>query len=584
METQRVERKLLAVLAADVAGYSRLVGIDEDGTLARLRSIRLELIDPAIAEHRGRIIKTTGDGILVEFPSVVDAVRCALAVQRSMAERNAEIAADRLIAFRIGIHLGDVVVDGADLLGDGVNIAARLEGIADPGGISLSEDVWRQVRDKLPETFVDLGEQMLKNIARPMRVYRIDLAGAAEAPHLTLALPDKPSIAVLPFTNMSDDRDQEYFADGISEDIITALARFPSLFVIARNSSFTYKARSVDVKQIGRELGVRYVLEGSVRKAGKHVRLTGQLVQADNGMHVWAERYDGDLSDIFALQDEMTASVVGAVVPSLQNAEIERARRKPAGSLDAYDLQLRALPKFYAQDRESNQQALQLVEQALTLDPNFVAALILAENCWSLMVNQGWLPAPQTQPEVMRYARRAVQIDKDNAEALATLARRTAGIERDYEEAVSLAERAVALNPNSAFAWRQSGYALVYCGRPEPALAYLQRAIRLSPRDPRAEDCWTGIALALIQLERDTEAAAAARKAVQANPNSASTWRAFAAALALTGQLDEARTAIRRLLAIDPTCTLTVMAVRQGYTDKAKARYFDGMRQAGLPA
>ena len=397
------------------------------------------------------------------------------------------------------------------------------------------------------------------------------------------ALPDKPSIAVLPFTNMSDDRDQEYFADGICEDIITALARFPSLFVIARNSSFTYKARTVDVKQIGRELGVRYVLEGSVRKAGKHLRLTGQLVQADNGMHVWAERYDGDLNDIFALQDEMTASVVGAVVPSLQNAEIERARRKPAGSLDAYDLHLRALPKFYAQDRESNRQALQLAEQALRLDPNFVAALILAENCWSLMANQGWLPAPQTQPEVMRYARRAVQIDKDNAEALATLARRTAGIERDYEEAVSLAERAVALNPNSAFAWRQSGYALVYCGRPEPALAFLQRAIRLSPRDPRAEDCWTGIALALIQLERDTEAAAAARKAVQANPNSASTWRAFAAALALTGHLDEARTAMRRLLAIDPTCSLTVMAVRQGYTDKAKARYFDGMRRAGLP-
>ncbi len=397
------------------------------------------------------------------------------------------------------------------------------------------------------------------------------------------ALPDKPSIAVLPFTNMSDDRDQEYFADGISEDIITALARFPSLFVIARNSSFTYKARTLDVKQIGRELGVRYVLEGSVRKAGKHVRITGQLVQADNGMHVWAERYDGDLSDIFALQDEMTASVVGAVVPSLQNAEIERARRKPAGSLDAYDLQLRALPKFYDQDRESNRQALQLVEQALTLDPKLLAAVLLAENCWSLNAAQGWLPAEVAHPEAMRYARRAVQIDKDDAEAVATLARRIAAIERDYQEATSLAERAASLNPNSAIAWRQGGYALVYCGRPEPALQYLQRALRLSPRDPRAEDCWAGITLALMQLARDEEAVATGRKAVQGNPNSASAWRAFAAALALAGQQDAARIAMQRMLAIDPTCTLQSMAARFGYTEEARARYFDGMRQAGLP-
>src|SRR5881296_1336950 len=288
----------------------RLVG-NYRGPSSQLRSIRLELIDPAIAVHRGRIIKTTGDGVLVEFPSVVDAVRCALAVQRSMAERNAEIAADRLIAFRIGIHLGDVVVDGADLLGDGVNIAARLEGIADPGGISLSEDVWRQVRDKLPEAFVDLGEQVLKNIARPMRVYRIDLAGAAEAPHLRLPLPDKPSIAVLPFQNMSGDPEQEYFTDGMVEDIITGLSRINWLFVIARNSSFTYKGRAVDIKQVGRELGVRYVLEGSVRKGGNRMRITAQLIDATSGAHVWADRYDRDPSDIFAVQDEMTASVAG---------------------------------------------------------------------------------------------------------------------------------------------------------------------------------------------------------------------------------------------------------------------------------
>jgi TolB-like protein len=396
-------------------------------------------------------------------------------------------------------------------------------------------------------------------------------------------IPDKPSIAVLPFANMSGDPEQEYFADGIAEDIITALARFPSLFVIARNSSFTYKGRSVEVKMIGRELGVRYVLEGSVRRVGNRVRITGQLVQAETGMHVWAERYDGDLSDIFALQDEMTTSVVGAVVPSLQTAEIERARRKPPGSLDVYDLYLRALPAFYTQTHEGNRQALRFIAQALALDANFVSAVILAENCWSLQAAQGWQPSREAHPEVMKYARRAVQIDKDNAEALATLARRVCGVERDYDEAISLTDRAVALNPNSAVAWRQTGYALVYCGHPERALEHLRRAIRLSPRDPRSEDGWTGITLALMQLERDKEAVAAGRTAVQGNPNSASAWRAFAAALALSGQLTEARAALQRLLVVDPACTLTTMAVRYGYTDKAKARYFEGMRKAGLP-
>jgi adenylate cyclase len=279
----------------------------------------------------------------------------------------------------------------------------------------------------------------------------------------------------------------------------------------------------------------------------------------------------------------MTASMVGAVVPSLQNAEIERARRKPPGSLDAYDLYLRALPAFYAFTQESNQQALKLAEQALALDPNFVAAVILAENCWSLQAAQGWVPAHEAHPEVMKYARRATQIDKDSAEALATLARRTAAIERNHEEAISLAEKAVALNLNSAIAWRQSGYTLVYCGEPEKALMHLQRAVRLSPRDPRAEDAWTGITLALIQLERDKDAVAAGRSAVHGNPNSASAWRAFAAALALAGQTDEARTALQRMLAIDLTCTATGMKARYGYTDKAAERYFGGMRKAGLP-
>src|SRR6266571_1281569 len=335
---QRVERRLSAVLSADVAGYSRLVGIDEEGTLAQLRSIRLELIDPAIAVHRGRIIKTTGDGILVEFSSVVDAVRCALAVQRSMAERNAEITADRLIALRIGIHLGDVVVDGADLLGDGVNIAARLEGIADPGGISLSEDVWRQV-------------------------------------------PDKPSIAVLAFQNMSGDPEQEYFTDGMVEDIITGLSRINWLFVIARNSSFAYKGKVIGLKQVGRELGVRYLMEGSVRKATDRVRITGQLIDTATGAHIWGERYDRRSDDIFALQDEITLSVVGAIEPSLRVAEIERVKRKRPDSLDAYDLVLQTQPDVYSGMPARVTRALPLLDKAIEFDPTYALAHAFAAMC-----------------------------------------------------------------------------------------------------------------------------------------------------------------------------------------------------------
>src|SRR6266566_1293989 len=310
-------RKLAAILAADVAGYSRLTGLDEEGTLKRLRRLRRELINPAVSLHRGRIVKTTGDGILIEFPSVVDAVRCALDVQRGMASRNEEIPADQRIEFRVGINVGDVVVEGDDLLGDGVNVAARLEGISDPGGICISDAAYQQVRDKLDMDFQDAGEQQLKNIARPVRAYRVRLDRSPAQAKPPLQLPDKPSIAVLPFQNMSGDPEQEYFADGIVEEIITALSRFRQLFVIARNSSFTYKGRAVDVKQVGRELGVRYVLEGSVRKSSNRVRITGQLVDATTGAHLWADRFDGGLEDIFDLQDQVTASVVGAIAPKI---------------------------------------------------------------------------------------------------------------------------------------------------------------------------------------------------------------------------------------------------------------------------
>jgi adenylate cyclase len=373
MVEQRVERRLTAIFAGDVAGYSRLMGADEEGTLSRLNAHRREFLEPKIAEHRGRIVKRTGDGILIEFASAVDAARCAVEIQHGMIERNAPEPQDKRIEFRIGIHVGDIIIEDGDMFGDGVNIAARLEGIAQPGGICISDDAYRQVRGKLDANFQDAGEQELKNIALPVRIYHLlPGGGAMETP--ALALPDKPSIAVLPFQNMSGDSEQEYFADGMVEDIITGLSRIKWLFVIARNSTFTYKGRAIDVKQVGRELGVRYVLEGSVRKAADRVRITGQLIDAATGAHVWAQRFDRRLEDIFALQDEITLNVVGAIEPSLRDAEIERAKRKRPDSLDAYDLVLRAIPHVYLAMPEEAAKALPLLERALVQDPSYAGA------------------------------------------------------------------------------------------------------------------------------------------------------------------------------------------------------------------
>ena len=377
-------RRLAAILAADVAGYSRLMGADEEGTLERLKALRRELLDPKIAEHHGRIVKTTGDGLLVEFASVVDAVRCAVAVQQAMPERNTGVAADNRIELRIGINLGDVIVEGDDLYGDGVNIAARIEALADAGGVFVSNTVHDHVRDRLPFVFEDLGEQQVKNIARPVRVYRVGRAplgrrerrrDAGSRP--ALPLPDKPSIAVLPFANMSGDPEQEYFADGMVEEIITALSRIRWLFVIARNSSFTYKGQAVDVKQVGRELGVRYVLEGSVRKAGQRVRITGQLIDAMTGTHLWADRFDGSLEDVFELQDKVAVSVAGVIEPALQAAEMRRSAARPTTDLTAYDLYLRALAAFYPMTKERIFEALGLLEQAIAIDRHYGPALVL---------------------------------------------------------------------------------------------------------------------------------------------------------------------------------------------------------------
>jgi len=375
-------RRLAAILAADVAGYSRLMGADEEGTLERLKALRRELPDPKIGEHHGRIVKTTGDGVLVEFASVVDAVRCAVEVQQAIPERNAGVAADNRIELRIGINLGDVIVEGDDFYGDGVNIAARVEALADAGGVFVSHMVHDHVRDRLPLLFEDLGEQQVKNITRPVRVYRVRDTGAAKSPATpALPLPDKPSISVLPFANMSGDPEQEYFVDGMVEEIITALSRVRWLFVIARNSSFTYKDEAVDVKRVGRELGVRYVLEGSVRKAGTQVRITGQLIDALTGTHLWADRFDGSLEDIFEFQDRVAVSVAGIIEPTLQAAEIRRASERPTRDLGAYDLYLRALPMILRVSKDDLGEAAKLLEQAIARDLRYGPALAFASIC-----------------------------------------------------------------------------------------------------------------------------------------------------------------------------------------------------------
>jgi len=411
-------RRLTAILAADVAGYSRLMGADEEGTHERVKAHLEELVNPKIAEHRGRIVKNTGDGFLAEFGSVVDAVRCAVEIQRGMIDREPDEPEERRIRFRVGVNLGDVIVEEHDIFGDGVNVAARLEALAEPGGICVSRVVRDQVRDRLGYTFEDMGEQQVKNIARAIHAYRIPIAETATA-KAQLPLPDKPSLAVLPFQNMSGDPEQEYFADGVVEEITTAISRLPWLFVIARNSSFTYKGRAVDVKQVARELGVRYVLEGSIRKAGNRVRISGQLIDTETSAHIWADHFDGMFNNIFDLQEQVASSVVGAIEPKLRFSEIARASRKPTDSLDAYDLYLRALGQHYKFTPESMREAIELLERAIVLDPSFAPAAALMALCRISQRTQGWhLLSDQERADVVRLARRAIATGRDDPDAL----------------------------------------------------------------------------------------------------------------------------------------------------------------------
>ena len=462
----RVERRLAAILAADIAGYSRLIEADEEGALSRLRALRTELIDPKIAFHHGRIVKTTGDGLLVEFASVVDALRCATEVQAAIAESNTRLPADGRIEFRIGINVGDIVVEHGDIFGDGVNVAARLEGLAEPGGICVSARVQEDAAGRLALTFEDMGNQALKNITRPVRAYRVVTAAGSASPQSSSGppLPDKPSIAVLPFANMSGDPEQEYFVDGMVEEIITALSRIRWLFVIARNSTFTYKGRAIDVKQVGRELGVRYVLEGSVRKAGQRVRITGQLIEALTGTHLWADRFDGSLEDVFDLQDKVASSVAGVIEPALQAAETARSAGRPTNDLTAYDLYLRAYALTLSSTRQVPE-ALSLLEQAITRDPRYGPALAWAAFCCVRLVVDG--RSEDREADRLKgtdFARRALEVAGDDPGVLANAAHALAYFGEDVGAMISLVDRALALNPNYARGWHISRYLRLLAG------------------------------------------------------------------------------------------------------------------------
>jgi TolB-like protein/Tfp pilus assembly protein PilF len=574
----------MAILAADVAGYSRLVGADEEGTLARWKAHWRELIDPKITEHGGRTVRITGDGMLVEFASVTAAVRCAVEVQRAMGERNADVPREQRIEFRMGINVGDIIIDGSDMWGDGVNVAARLEALAEPGGICVSGRVQEDVHGRLDIAFQDTGEQQLKNIARPVRVYRVQLHGAAEAAP-ALPLPAKPSIAVLPFNNMSGDPEQEYFADGMVEEIITALSRMRWLFVIARNSSFTYKGRAVDVKQVGRELGVRYVLEGGVRKAANRVRITAQLIDASTGAHLWADRFDGALDDIFDLQDQVTASVVGAISPKLEQAEIERAKRKPTGSLDAYDHYLRGIAVFHRRTREANDEALHLFYKAIEFDPDFSSAYGMAAWCYIRRKGNRWMTDQVKEAsEAARLARRAVELGKEDAVALSNGGFALAYVVGDLDDGAAFIDQALALNPNLASAWTVSGWVRILLGQHETALEHFAHSMRLSPVDPFMLVAQNGNAVAHFHAGRYDEASSWAEKALREDPNYLPAVRVLAASSALAGRLQEAQNAMARLRAIDPALRVSdLMDLNPRRRPEDTARYAEGLRKAGLP-
>lgn len=580
MTEQRVQRRLAAILAADVVGYSALMQRAEEATYAEFERLKRELIEPSLSRHEGRLIKTTGDGALVEFASPLAAMRCAVEIQDHLA------AGSSPLRLRVGLNLGDVIVgqDG-ELYGDGINIAVRLEGGADPGGVLISEKVYSEVEGKLDVRFEDRGEQQLKNISKPIRAYAV-LAGTYSAltERLSAAppLPDKPSIAVLPFENMSGDPEQEYFADGMVEEIITALSRFKSLFVIARNSSFTFKGRAVDIKEVGRRLGVRYALEGSVRKATGKVRITGQLIDTVTGMHIWADRFERDLTDVFALQDEVTAAVVSAIQPKLLQAEIAMATRRRPESLTAYEFYLRAMQQSYLTTREGVAETLRLAHRALELDPRFGLVAALAGFCHMRNVTLGYADDPQLErKEAVRLLRLALSVDDSDPDTLVWASAISAWMVGDPESEIEMADRAVALNPNSSLAWGCRGWIYKIAGLSEEAVRSFERGIRMSPIDPLLHRAFVGMGTAFIELRRFDEAIVAGKKALRQTPSYSPAYRCLASAFAHLGRDAEAGEAAARLLEIDPDFTISAFIARGGQTN-AKL-LIEGLRTAGLP-
>ncbi len=571
-----------------MVGYSRHVEIDEAGTIMRQRHHRQDLIDPVLRDHGGRIVKTTGDGLIVEFSSVVDALESAVGIQQAIATAEAPVARDRRIQYRAGINLGDIVIDGDDILGDGVNIAARLEGLAEPGGISITASVFEQVVGKLDLVFDDQGEQQVKNIQKPLRVYRVRLevmpdAGASSEPDATAAAA-KPSIAVLPFQDMSESKDQEYFADGIAEDIITGLSRNQAFFVIARNTSFTYKGRAVDVKQVAGEIGVRYVLEGSVRRDGSRMRITAQLIDATTGSHVWAERYDCELVDIFAVQDEITASIVGVVAPELLGAEMQRARRMDPTRMDAWDCVMRANWHAWRLTEADSNEAKRLARAAIDQDPNIARACVVHAMCdvWDVLFAR--VPSPeQALGSALAMATRAVELDPRDAEAH-TILGVVALFLRRYDESHRRLETALAIDPNLAVAhmWGGGYYALT--GDSANARIILRQALRLNPRDPANYWLFAFFGLAEYAAGQYDEAVGWAERAIHLYHNFPTAHRLLAASLSDLGETGRARAAIRDLLEVAPGTTIA--KTRAGVPWKEPAtmqRYIDALRRAGLP-
>ena len=585
--SERAQRRLAAIVAADVAGFSRLIGDDEEGTLRALRSHRGELIDPLLAEHGGRIANTAGDSLLLEFPSVVDAVRYSVAMQEGLTARNQDVEESKQIVFRVGIHIGDVVAEGDDILGDGVNVAARLESLSAPGDVVLSDDAYRQVRDRLDLVWQDDGEHEVKNIARPIRIWRWSppdhIAGAGASDPTAFPLPDKPSIAVLPFDNMSGDPEQEYFSDGITEDIITNLSRIRWLFVIARNSSFVFKGKAVDVRQVSKELGVRYILEGSVRKAGNKVRITAQLIDAQTSAHLWAERYDRDLTDIFAVQDEITENVAGAIEPAILAAEGLRARSRSGDDIGAWDMVMQAISAFLRMTREDSAKMITLLEAAVERYPHYGPAHSMLSFALLFASQMGWTDLVLVRETAGKLAHRSLVLDDQDPWAHGALGY-VHMMGRNSDEAILEYSKAIDLSPNFAAGYGWRAFAKAHAGLSEEAIADAGMAIRLSPKDPMNMIFVGATGVAHYFADRYDDAIRAAEECIRMKPGLVGVHRLKCSALAQSGRISEAQATLEVIRNLQPDISASLLRRTLPYSSpEFLEKFIDGLCKAGLP-